>query len=96
MRAALYARVSTDKQAEKYGIPSQREAERMRDLLIAEIDARGVADISVIGPAPAYVQRLRGRFRWQLILRGSELSVFLSPVHFRQGWTIDIDPVSLI
>ncbi len=26
MRAALYARVSTDKQAEKYGIPSQIEA----------------------------------------------------------------------
>ncbi len=28
MRAALYARVSTDKQAEKYGIPSQIEALR--------------------------------------------------------------------
>ena len=26
MRAALYARVSTDKQVEKYGIPSQIEA----------------------------------------------------------------------
>jgi site-specific DNA recombinase len=30
MRAALYARVSTDKQAEKYGIPSQIEALRQR------------------------------------------------------------------
>ncbi len=30
MRAALYARVSTDKQAEKYGIPSQIEALRKR------------------------------------------------------------------
>ena len=32
MRAALYARVSTDKQAEKYGIPSQIEALKKRSL----------------------------------------------------------------
>ncbi len=32
MKAALYARVSTDKQAEKYGIPSQIEALRKRCL----------------------------------------------------------------
>ncbi|HEU65634.1 MAG TPA: recombinase family protein [Chloroflexi bacterium] len=32
MRTALYARVSTDKQAEKYGIPSQIEALRKRCL----------------------------------------------------------------
>ena len=32
MRAALYARVSTDKQAEKYGIPSQIEALKKRCL----------------------------------------------------------------
>jgi len=32
MRIAFYARVSTDKQAEKYGIPSQIEAFRKRCL----------------------------------------------------------------
>ena len=32
MRVALYARVSTDKQAEKYGLPSQLQAERQRCL----------------------------------------------------------------
>jgi len=32
MRVAFYARVSTDKQAEKYGIPSQIEALRKRSL----------------------------------------------------------------
>ncbi len=74
----------------------QREAERMKDLLIEERDARGIGGVSVLGPAPAYFQRRRGRFRWQLVLRGSELSAFLSPIPFPQGWTIDIDPVSLI
>ena len=32
MRAAHYARVSTDRQAEKYGIPSQLEALKKRSL----------------------------------------------------------------
>jgi site-specific DNA recombinase len=32
VRVALYARVSTDKQVEKYGIPSQVEALRKRCL----------------------------------------------------------------
>ena len=74
----------------------QREAERMKALLIGERDARGIGDTSLIGPAPAFIHRLRGRFRWQLIIRGAGLSDFLSPISFPQGWTIDIDPMSLL
>ena len=74
----------------------QREAERMRNQLIAERDAKGIDNLGIIGPAPAFIHRLRGRFRWQLILRGTELPAFLSPIPFPQGWTIDIDPVSLL
>jgi primosomal protein N' (replication factor Y) len=73
-----------------------REAERMKHLLIEERDSKGIADISLIGPAPAFVHRLRGRFRWQLILRSSEPSAFLSPIPFPQGWTVDIDPIGLV
>ncbi len=74
----------------------QREAERMKRALTQEIDAQGIADIELIGPAPAYIHRRRGRFRWQLILRGSELSAFLSPIPLPQGWTVDIDPLGLV
>ena len=74
----------------------QREAERMRRLLIGEIDSRGIADLNVIGPAPAFIHRLRGRFRWQLILRGSELSTFLAQIPIPQGWSVDIDPVTIL
>lgn len=75
---------------------SQREAERMKAQLVAEKDAKGIDNIDFIGPAPAFVHRLRGRFRWQIIVRGAELSAFLSPVRFPQGWTLDIDPASLL
>ncbi|MDH5695956.1 MAG: primosomal protein N', partial [Dehalococcoidia bacterium] len=74
----------------------QREAERMKRLLSQEIDSQGIADIKLIGPAPAFIHRLRGRFRWQLILRGSELPAFLSQIPFPQGWAIDIDPLGLV
>ena len=73
----------------------QREAERMKRLLIGEIDSKGIDDLNLIGPAPAFIHKLRGRFRWQLILRGSEPSAFLSQIPIPQGWTVDIDPIGL-
>ena len=73
----------------------QREVERMKRLLIEQRDSKGIAEIDIIGPAPAFIHRLRGRFRWQIILRGFELSSFLSQIPFPQGWVVDIDPVGL-
>jgi primosomal protein N' (replication factor Y) len=74
----------------------QREVTRMRTVLTEEINTRGIGGKYLIGPAPAYIHRLRGRYRWQLVLRGSDLSDFLAVVPFPQGWTIDIDPVSMV
>jgi primosomal protein N' (replication factor Y) len=74
----------------------QREITGMKSRFTAEINARGIAGISLIGPAPAYIHRRRGRYRWQLLIRGAELSGLLSQMNFTQGWTIDIDPVSLV
>jgi primosomal protein N' (replication factor Y) len=73
----------------------QWEAERMQRFIIQETDSRGIADLSLIGPAPAFIHRLRGRFRWQIILRGSNPSAFLSELPIPQGWVVDIDPMGL-
>jgi primosomal protein N' (replication factor Y) len=73
----------------------QREAERMEHRLTDEIETKGIDNLSLIGPAPAFLHRLRGRFRWQLVLRGAEPSTFLSEIPIPKGWTIDIDPVGL-
>ncbi len=74
----------------------QKEAARMKRLLIAKRDSQGIAGINLIGPSPAFIHRLRNRFRWQLILRGSEPSHFLSQIPIPQGWTVDVDPVGLV
>lgn len=73
----------------------RQEAARMKQLLTAEMDSRGITDISLIGPSPAFIQRLRGRFRWQITIRGADPNRFLSSVSIPQGWIIDVDPVGL-
>ncbi|MDD5590748.1 MAG: primosomal protein N' [Dehalococcoidales bacterium] len=73
----------------------QREAERMKQRLNDEIETKGIDNIDLIGPAPAFLHRLRGRFRWQLMIRGAEPSRFLAEILLPKGWTIDIDPAGL-
>lgn len=74
----------------------RQETERMRRHLSEKRDREGTDDVSIVGPAPAFIPRRRGRFRWQIILRGSGVNTFLSSVPFPQGWTVDVDPVSLL
>ncbi|OGO00770.1 MAG: primosomal protein N' [Chloroflexi bacterium RBG_13_51_52] len=74
----------------------QRETEKMKRIITEESNARGISGIGIIGPAPSFIHRLRGRYRWQLIIRGRNLSAFLSPLILPRGWTVDIDPISLI
>ena len=73
----------------------QREAESLRRFLAKHMAEQGIAGISIIGPAPAFIHRRRGRFRWQLFLRGTDPGAFLSPVPLPRGWTVDIDPIGL-
>jgi primosomal protein N' (replication factor Y) len=73
----------------------REEAEKMAKHITVDRDAKGIPDLTIIGPAPAFIHRLRGRYHWQIILRGSDLSAFLKNISFPQGWMIDIDPVGL-
>ncbi|HEY8636208.1 MAG TPA: primosomal protein N' [Candidatus Limnocylindrales bacterium] len=71
-----------------------REAHAMADLLRARATERGLA-IAVVGPAPAYIARRADRWRWNVVLRGSD------PVAVLDGgldapWSVDVDPESLL
>jgi primosomal protein N' (replication factor Y) len=72
------------------------EVERIFQLLKAEKDKKGIEDLRFIGPTPDFISRIKGRYRWQIILCGDQLSQFLSSFDFPQGWLIDIDPVTVI
>ncbi|OGO61238.1 MAG: primosomal protein N' [Chloroflexi bacterium RBG_19FT_COMBO_48_23] len=72
------------------------EVERMGRLLAVEKDKRGVPGLRLIGPLPAFVPRVRGRYRWQLVLCGTDPNDFLEDIMFPQGWVLDIDPVGVV
>jgi primosomal protein N' (replication factor Y) len=73
----------------------RREAERVR-LALEQRAQEDIVDFDLIGPVPAFASRARGRYRWQLFLRGPDPTRILSQVSLPQGWTIDVDPVGMV
>ena len=55
----------------------------------------GRADVDVIGPTPCLPERVRGRYRWRLLLRGRRLWQFLEGRTIPRNCRIDVDPVRL-
>ncbi len=74
----------------------QRESERMGRALRHRAYSRGLTDVEVIGPAPAFPERVKGRYRWHTILRGRDLHSFLDGMSIPPGWTVDVDPVTVL
>jgi primosomal protein N' (replication factor Y) len=72
------------------------EALRMRDVLQAKVAELGIPDVDLMGPAPAFHHRVRGRYRWQIVLAGNGLDRLLDEVPLSLGWGVDVDPVSLL
>lgn len=70
-------------------------ANRMDEL----IRTLGIADTDLVGPAPAFLERLRRRYRWQLILRSPDPRPLLRALHQEElpfGWSVDVDPASTL
>ena len=64
-------------------------------------------EIDIIGPAPAPLTRIRGRYRWHLLVRSPErerMTAFLREVMSRASpkvmagadLIVDVDPISLL
>ena len=73
---------------------TERAALDLSEQLRLSRDARAFNDEAILGPAPAYPPRVRGRYRWQIVLRGLEPRRLLDTIAVPHGWTIDVDPVS--
>lgn len=74
----------------------QRQAVAVARLLQQKAYAQGLTDVEVVGPAPGIPSRLRGRYRWHVVLRGPGLHSFLEGVSFPPGSTVDVDPVHVL
>jgi primosomal protein N' (replication factor Y) len=75
---------------------AQEQAFRLAKTLRRDKDVRGIPHLDILGPAPSFVPKMRGRHRWQILLRGGDPAELLAELSFPQGWTVDVDPVSLL
>lgn len=74
----------------------QRDAERLHALLAERILRMGLPEVDLIGPAPCFYERLRGRYRWQILVRGREPALLLRDLVLSPDWRIDVDPEDLL
>ena len=80
------------------GLEDAEAAERSAGILAETLRARAAergSDVAVIGPAPAFLRRRAGKWRWNVVLRGDD------PVGLLDGgpdapWSVDVDPESLL
>lgn len=72
------------------------EAERLASRLRSELSLMGTSSLDVVGPAPAYYRRIRGRSRWQVLIRGGPVQELLPRLALPLGWAVDVDPISLL
>jgi len=83
-----------DKRLERVKQETKRMAAALRYRL-REMGLEGQAS-SLLGPAPAFFERYRGYYRWQLLLRAPEPSAVLRGLDIPLGWRIDIDPLTTL
>ncbi len=73
----------------------QNEAERLSGELKDCKNKKGIAGVSILGPAPAFIHRLRGQYRWNIIIKGHEPALLLDLVSLPRQWKVDVDPYGL-
>jgi len=70
-------------------------AEKMFQRLTEKKDQER-ADVELVGPAPMFFGRIRGRYRWQILVRGSDPSRLMAALPLPQGWVVNVDPMTLL
>lgn len=77
-------------------VRAQQEAARWRGVLQTRIAQRGLPALDVIGPVPAFFRRVRGEYRYQIIVRGIDPHALLAEMTLPFGWRVEVDPVSML
>ncbi len=73
-----------------------REAERLARALREHLQRVGEPLAALVGPAPCFFRRLRGHYRWQVVIRAADPVALLRDFPLPRGWWVDVDPISLL
>ena len=77
----------------------QVEATALYNTLTQLVATLDLPETDLVGPAPAFMERLREQYRWQVIARGPDLRPLLRevmPEELPRGWSVNIDPMSTL
>ena len=74
----------------------RKRAEEMARVLRDRISRWRLPAVDIIGPAPAFLSRLRGRYRWHILVRAEDPYPLLEGLTFPLGWRVDVDPLNVL
>ncbi len=74
---------------------AEAEAIKTASRLKVRLEAEGRTQTTLIGPVPCFFTKLRGQYRWQIVLRGPRPIEVLQGQRF-DGWRVEVDPLSLL
>lgn len=75
---------------------AQSKAEELAIELKEKIAWMGLKRTTLIGPSPCYYEKMAGKFRWQIIVRGPSPNVILEDVPLREWLMIEPNPPDLL
>ena len=75
---------------------AREQAQTMAAALTDLIRGLGLAGADLIGPAPCPVERLRGQWRWHILLRAADPYPLLDDLAVPRGWRVDVDPTGFM
>lgn len=73
---------------------AEAQAKHVGEVIAKQIEQEG-SGASLIGPVPCFYRRVRGEYRWQIVVRSPDPRPLI-PLELDSGWTVDVDPVSLL
>lgn len=75
---------------------AQEASQTLARLLQDRVRRDGILDVELIGPAPAFFVKLRGRYRQHILLKGNGAQQLLASYPLPHGWRVDVDPLDLL
>jgi primosomal protein N' (replication factor Y) len=74
---------------------AETNAAKFASTLRQWLDAEGARMTQLIGPVPCFYTRLRGEYRWQIVLKGPDPAKHLEGRDFGE-WRVEVDPQALL
>ncbi len=75
---------------------AREAAARLGEALREHLARKGAPPTALIGPALCYFSRLRGLYRWQILIRGPDPAAWLRDFPLPPAWRVDVDPLDVL